>query len=61
MRSKRGSITIKNMNATSGGRAAAGQVIMNHQDLDWRSKGGVGEVASTTKHTPPEVREPSQG
>ena len=61
MRSKRGSITIKNMNATSGGRAAAGQVIMSHQDLDWRSRGGVGGVASTTKRTPPEAREPSQG
>ena len=44
-----------------GGRAAAGEVIMSHQALDWGARGGVGGVASMTKHTPPEAREPSQG
>ena len=34
---------------------------MNHQGFDWGLRGGVGGVASTTKRTPPEAREPSQG
>ena len=34
---------------------------MNHQGFDWGLRGGVGGVASMTKRTPPEAREPSQG
>ena len=33
-----------------GGRAAAGEVIMNHQGFDWRKDGGV-SVSQTRIHT----------